>query len=943
MVRHTLAIDFGSKYVGLALVRHAPDEPNRVLYAATLVVEPKPLKEPIGNRADARRLRRTRKTHARRLARLRQALGDTPQADEIVRFCRRRGYSYDAPEEDGEPGFRVPRETLFAALEAFVADRLPADDATRVVALCGRHLNRAKNPAAELRPARFENRGRSRCQWEGCRKNVPRAGNDAEGRMRQSLFLWLRPVFDESGEPARLRRSVEHWVTELVAAAKTLRKPDLSDDAKRACDKRVRRVYQLLRERVRAEASPETADRFDENWSETYRPAISEIVRGKAAGRARFCREHSAAFVDHTLAGRAIPTEGELTERDLPSRTQQVVFSRIARLVEARLLPLAGGRIDRVVVERVAFDILTGPFKARQELSEAKAADLYRNGPQAGFASRREMLAEEFGGLCAYTGEPCDGFEEEHLFPRSRFPFDSYLNLVPASKAANARKGGRSAFEAGMTIHENAYEAYCGYLRKRKVLHPYHVVKKGLLKLLTRPQTSDKAERLLSMIASNLVEVASTQRSPRPLAKYLATRLEKRTGHRPAVAHVAGRHTALYRSVALPDYEKAEAKDAGDLRNHAIDAVLLGCEFASAAALENTRWTTTPEQIAAWLRSVRENAPAAADGLFVAHSPPPLVNFEADLGGGYRSIDLTAFNWNRRRKAAHKTEPYGQTKTGEPLRRKPAADVLANLKSGGAARAKQIGLVANAGLRKRLAENPERSPETFIRWLQKSVEAGLANGGPDPTHPADIARRDQLAAFARADASAFCRKEGVAEIPGVIGVRCVDIDSKGKNTLVRRLGVNEAAQWYQDRSKAYLLVGYRSKGGQVDRSKPVRVKVNQSYAVVETSGTKLKPESLPADSLLRGRAFGSPEPLREFRQRWEAAFAEFCRAEGLVETYRLTQGCVVEKSDGSVLQLRNFTKSEPWMKADTFRDIRKVHRSPLAASLPIWVAGAGPE
>ena len=95
----SLAVDFGSKYIGIALVRHAKEEPNRVLYAATVVVDPIWLTKTVKPRIEARRIRRPRKTHRRRLRRLARALDGIHGADRIVRFCRRRGFSYDVSKD----------------------------------------------------------------------------------------------------------------------------------------------------------------------------------------------------------------------------------------------------------------------------------------------------------------------------------------------------------------------------------------------------------------------------------------------------------------------------------------------------------------------------------------------------------------------------------------------------------------------------------------------------------------------------------------------------------------------------------------------------------------------------------------------------------------------------------------------------------------------------
>src|SRR5581483_400493 len=96
----TLSIDFGSKYVGLALVHHPAPGVNRVVYAATIVVEPKPLTALVEPRAELRRRRRARKTRRRRLRRLAQALAGVPGAEQVVRFCRRRGFGHEDGRRD---------------------------------------------------------------------------------------------------------------------------------------------------------------------------------------------------------------------------------------------------------------------------------------------------------------------------------------------------------------------------------------------------------------------------------------------------------------------------------------------------------------------------------------------------------------------------------------------------------------------------------------------------------------------------------------------------------------------------------------------------------------------------------------------------------------------------------------------------------------------------
>jgi len=928
----TVAFDFGSRNVGVALVEHTSKSSNRVLYAATIIVDAKWLTESVGQRAVTRRARRTRKTHKRRLRRLAQALHGIEGADQIVRFGRRRGYSHD-PEDSDEASraFHIPRDRFFDSLQQQIEQVVPAEDRERVLLACAKHLNRERHRDAELRPARFENRGPSKCQWEGCRHNVPRAGNDFKGRLQQALYVWLKAVFDESANRDTLRRSVDHWIGELVALAAVYRKSESLDqeggkEVTRNADKRKRKVFRNLRDRVAREAPEEVAEQFTENWRTTYSRNLTDIIKGKSGGRVRYCREHSDKFVDYFLAGEVIPNRKEITDADLISRKQQLIFSKLWRLVEGRLLSLAGGRIDRVVVERVAFDILAGPLKSRQKLPEDQAAEMYWHGPQWGFSSRREMFRTEFDGRCAYCGQQGAVDEIEHLLPRSRFPFDSYLNLLPACSACNAAKGPRTASEARLTIHPEAYEAYEKYVAGLRVPHVLHTIKKGLLKLLARDGSTGDVERKLGMLADNLVNIAATQRGPRPLARYLAGKLEKRTGHRPEAAYVAGRHTALYRSVLLPTYEKPGEGDIDDHLNHAIDAIILGCELPSAAAIENRRWHARADDLLRWRERVRKAGPEVLNGIPKVASVSFVDHFEQDIGAGYCLIQLSAFNWNRSRKATHKLDPVGMTSDGLPIKRIPAADVLTNLTTTNRAEG-QIDAIAHRGLRQHLEGDPSNAGRRFVEWLQRTTRRGLTDGSMG-NHPSDIARRQLLEDFIACSADKIVA--GEVEIPRTIGVRCLNRGASRSFDVTRSDQSGRVFQHYlSNPSVRELFVGYRVRKGEVDRSRPVVFYVNQVFEVTESQGGRRVAVDAPAGSPLHGRPMGSSEAIREFLNRWHEAFAALCQHEGIVEKFRIAQGAVIEKTTGERFQIRNFRKSEPWMKGSPFREIRRVYRSPL--------------
>jgi hypothetical protein len=242
-------------------------------------------------------------------------------------------------------------------------------------------------------------------------------------------------------------------------------------------------------------------------------------------------------------------------------------------------------------------------------------------------------------------------------------------------------------------------------------------------------------------------------------------------------------------------------------------------------------------------------------------------------------------------------------------------------------RESRIGLITHCALRQHLQADPSTAPERFVVWLQQTTKAGLEEGTMG-NHPADVARRRILEEFVATPVAAVL--SGDKPIPHTIGVRCVKLDSPQKYHVVRVNGREEPFQHYMAHPVLRELhVGYRHVNGELDRSSPVVYCVNQVYRLLERTGGRNVEVDLPPQSPLNGRALGSREPLKQFLERWRNAFKEFCQQQGIVERFRLTQGCVIEKTDGTSLQLRNFDRSMPWMKSDSFHHILRVHRSPL--------------
>ncbi len=938
--KYSLAIDYGAKYIGIALVGHTRGQSDRVLYAGVLVVEPKPLKASVQPRIGSRRVRRSKKTKRRRLRGLAQALDGVPGAETILRFCRRRGYGHN-PREDAdqeELPLAVSRDEFFAALAEQVDRVVPEPHRDHVIDACRRHLNAERRRTAEPRPARFENRHPGKCQWKGCGRNVPRKRNAVRQQLAQTLFVWLRPVLDESPRKPALKCFVDGQIDRLVGLKRLGRDGDHSRGSRFARQKKA--AFDALLARVAEECEEATAEKFAANWKKTYGRQLTEILTKQQGGRLGFCKEHSRAYVDSFLAGKVFPQRTEVAVSDLFGRSQQIVFQRIWRLVSARLLPLTDGRIDRVVVERSAFDVLAGAFRHREAAMKREdlTAQMYWHGPMHGHESRAAMFKAEFDGRCAYCGRRRAVTETEHLMPRSRFPLDSYSNILPACPECNRKKGARSMSQAGMTVDATAFEAYSDYVAKRRPPHLYHTIKKGLLKLMTHQSGTAEAERHLALLANNLATIGKTQKGPRPLARFLADRIGDQTGRPCAAEWISGRHTAVYRRIALPEFDKPADKRAQGIVNHAVDAIIAGCKFPSVTRLENPKWTITPGEIDRWRGQVNKAAPKLDPASNLPNVQPieRLEHFEQELGDGYVRIDLSAFNWNRQRQSGVNLGPFGKTAEGKPLKRKAADKVLSDLLDE-KKRDGQIDNIAHAGLRRLLQERRATAPLEFVFWLQESTRAGMAAASLGE-HPSDQARYAAVDEFVNTPPTAYLPKpEPKAPkrkaIPETIGVRCINNGMNGKLRVRRRNGTAARPQFYGVHPQyRAIYVGYRAgEDGEPDRGKPIQLHVDQAHAVsVKQPGKPLAPGADDEASPLRGRILGADLTRKQFMAQWNAALAELFGRLEIVKWFRLTQGCFVEKTDGSSFQIRNFDDQRPWMKNGPFKQIRRVRRSPLA-------------
>ena len=75
-----------------------------------------------------------------------------------------------------------------------------------------------------------------------------------------------------------------------------------------------------------------------------------------------------------------------------------------------------------------------------------------------------------------------------------------------------------------MRVHPRAVAAYRDYLKEKEVPHVFHPHKNfALLDLLQSPATAEMGEQCLCMLARSISSMGASLRSPKPLARYLAT------------------------------------------------------------------------------------------------------------------------------------------------------------------------------------------------------------------------------------------------------------------------------------------------------------------------------------------------------------------------------------------------------------------------------------
>jgi 5-methylcytosine-specific restriction endonuclease McrA len=926
----TLGIDWGASNVGVALVRNSESE-NEPLFAGTIIIDPRMIKEKVEARANIRGLRRSRKTKKRRLRELRLRLlglgSDPATISRIINFCERRGYSHqdkDDKETQEESQYKVHRNKFFQNLEEELERIFPPQELRgQVLRICEQVLNSKGDPRQEPRPARFDNRGVSRCAWEGCNNVTPRHSNATDDAIAQQLVTYFQGVLKET--PSSKEKVIQVAV-QLNMLAKELRAAieDEAEELKKGLRKRARESLEKLKDDL-TDSQPVT-DETKRAWKYVKDGMMSLLEN--TGGRNSYCREHSKAYIETVLSGKQPPFKQTISESDIISRREQITFGKFWRYIEARILPLAPEGIDRIVVERTAFDMLAGSRKVINKTSDKRIEDIYQQGPMYDCLNRKDMLQKEFGGLCAYCGKPSNTLIEcEHILPRSQFFFDSYLNILPSCPSCNAEKGSRLPGKTSLHISKEAYAKYDEYLNNLKTkrpLHFLHTEKKGILNLMKEPERAWEVEQYLGLIANNFAAITQSQRGPRPLARLLYSKLSPRQDKPPDICFRSGRHTSLYRTIAYPRFQKTEDKSDGGTVNHALDAILLACQLPDPTPLEARG--VNIHTVGTWRRKVLSQAPKAGkEGIpTIPNYPWYVEGFETVDPGGYVAVEMATMNWNQKDSAKHKQDPYGWSdKAEKPTKRKSALALYDEIvKEKDKKKVERIiQTIYHPTLRDTMLAVLDQDPvgptiaEVMKKWLQQSVRKSI-NKSTFSNHPADQARKLQLENFVNNNDS---------PVPKIMGIKCLDTGVQGKIDLERLDPITGKTghRYMADPANQSMILAYpRLENGKADFAKPYTAGVRQNFAL-KTENTKFLPKP---PELENGLIWGSKAPSNHL---WRKKLETYLSDCGFHSYAMLTPCCVIRYKDGKEKFIRNFDKSKDFKKR-ILTNVIGVRRTPFS-------------
>ena len=440
-----------------------------------------------------------------------------------------------ALKRERKPGIAEPRQVKEAELDQVVqgfgcSAGLPDDTVKRWQKELKGLLNKV------IQPARFDNRMRTRCSWCDAayppRKAKVRelAYRAAVNNLRVSEGRRVRRLNDEE------QQCFCEWWNQRADSTPSL------DTIKRTIGR----------------LSPS-----DSRRSKDQKKMASQFYNllkyDRPPGRVNLCRKHLAMAARGQTMKDANISWGTLRKRNAPNPMREQRDLRILNRLE-RLL-FHRDRTGEAAWRHgpVAYVNLEIPEPDTEQAKPGSESQRQER-------TFRQRLFDESGGQCLYCGENIgeQGFEKDHIYPRSQGGPDIWYNLIAACRRCNDSKGRQTPYQwlGGLST----WDAFCARVEAADLVPRKKTV------LLNQEETFPGGDPtpLARVGARSRAFIACVQEM---FKKYEVPPPELNYQHGiPHVQRVAGRLTTKLRRSWPRQFSK---KDRASLYNHAEDAVLV--------------------------------------------------------------------------------------------------------------------------------------------------------------------------------------------------------------------------------------------------------------------------------------------------------------------------------------------------------------------------------
>lgn len=607
--KYSLGIDPGDRYIGLALVRIEDDDQAYPLYLDVIDLGQgqNSLRSLVAGRSIHRRARRTRKSARARIRKVQDIVErehlPEDQAAKVIALCRRRGGQSDQDNEtDDKPdeySLRQPRDSVLATLRELIpiaAPQLSEQGVHEIIEVLDAPCNAHG----------LDNKRVGSCVMEGCKKKR------CVGVDYPALWL-LQGILTELMPPKR-RATRECFLQRLRTEGLDIRMGLAAFKCKGSPQRRTKH-WEAVRKTWRAIAkSEDIPDAVRESVDRLLQSASKQLREASSPTRFRMCPDHLYERVLLLSQGENPPAGvGEETTHSLVWEAVAAKLSSYLAYQLTRYMP-AHAVIDRVVVERAAFDLLhlrsPSTKVSSTELNQARWLGPYgqlkkllaKEQPSTR-SSTRNLLAFELGGICALCGKTINGeIDRAHLAPQELVGGYPYVGIVAAHPVCNTLMGKSRAH-----VHPAAVEAMREtrnrLMRNSRFVHAWFDAKLGIMNALAfHADEALPVDRfLMRAFASRESTMQGADRIGDAVAEAIkAAGFGDPTIEKRGATEVAGARWAAMKNES-PDAEPWFSKDADKqgkgILNHALDAFVVA-SLPPAEPLVGKgerRWAVSPE------------------------------------------------------------------------------------------------------------------------------------------------------------------------------------------------------------------------------------------------------------------------------------------------------------------------------------------------------------